>query len=129
MSACVLVRSVAGKLAGLFAFSPCEKVTIALERCCDIHTAGMRAPIDAAFVGKDGRVVMSVRGLSPWRRLRCPGAVAVLERYAAPDAPWIEKGDFAPGWFPELAGIVDVGCEARGGPLGACDADLDAKGE
>ena len=35
--------------------------------CNSVHTAGMRFPIDVAFLDADGRVVRSIGGLGPWR--------------------------------------------------------------
>ena len=35
--------------------------------CGSIHTVGMTAPIDVAFLDRDGRVVRSLSGIRPWR--------------------------------------------------------------
>lgn len=64
---------------------------VVLERCGAIHTHGMRYAIDVAFLGADGRVLASVRGLPPGGSARSPGAVRVVERPASA-LPWPEVG-------------------------------------
>ena len=63
-----------------------------LAPCRDIHTFGMRRPIDVAFVSADGAVIESHRNVAPRRRLRNRKAAATLERFSA-DAPWFAPGD------------------------------------
>jgi hypothetical protein len=60
--------------------------------CNDIHTFGMRAAIDVAFVASDGAVVESHRRIPPNRRLRNSRASATLERFSTDDA-WFQPGD------------------------------------
>lgn len=60
--------------------------------CCDIHTFGMGAAIDAAFIDAEGRVLAVRRSLPPGRRVRVRGAAGVLERFARED-PWLNEGD------------------------------------
>lgn len=67
----------------------CE--VLMLAPCRDIHTFGMRQPIDIAFVNADGVVVSVQRGLIPGSRLRSRKAAVVLERLACSD-PWYEPG-------------------------------------
>jgi uncharacterized membrane protein (UPF0127 family) len=52
-----------------------------IERCNAIHTFFMGYPIDATFIGRDGKAVKVVRGVKPWRLLVWGGwrAAAVLE--------------------------------------------------
>lgn len=38
-----------------------------LLRCASIHTVGMAAPIDVAFLDANGRVVRRLTGIRPWR--------------------------------------------------------------
>ncbi len=64
-----------------------------LVPCNDIHTFGMRAALDVAFVGADGEVLKSFREIGPKRRLRCRQAVATIERFASA-RPWYEQGDY-----------------------------------
>lgn len=66
--------------------------------CCDIHTFGMRAPIDAAFVDATGMVVAVHRRVMPGRRIRHGDARLVVERpFQA--GKWLECGD---GFFNGL---------------------------
>ena len=64
-----------------------------LAPCNDIHTFGMRRPLDVAFVAADGTVLEAHRGVTPNRRLRNRRASATLERFASEDT-WYEPGDF-----------------------------------
>jgi uncharacterized membrane protein (UPF0127 family) len=50
-----------------------------LAPCSGIHTCGMRYPIDAAFLDRDGRVLRVASNLIPWRFARCAGSHAVVE--------------------------------------------------
>ena len=68
------------------------KDALLLAPCNDIHTFGMKAPIDVAFIGSGGEVLAVCRGLVPRRRMRCRGAEAVLERFSA-ETPWLEPGE------------------------------------
>lgn len=63
-----------------------------LTPCNDIHTFGMRRPIDVAFVTNTGLVLEAHRGIGKRRRLRCKMATFTLERFAS-DEPWVERGD------------------------------------
>lgn len=62
-----------------------------LTPCCDIHTFGMRFPIDVAFVDKRGVVIAAYKRVLPARRLRCRAARMVLERRSSKGA-WFEAG-------------------------------------
>lgn len=64
---------------------------LAIPRCCDVHTFGMRRSIDVAFVDRRGFVLHSERAVLPCRRRRVKGASCVLERFAA-DRPWVSEG-------------------------------------
>lgn len=63
-----------------------------LAPCCDVHTFGMRACLDIAFVARNGMVLSSFRRVPPSSRRRCAGAALTLERYASNDA-WMRAGD------------------------------------
>lgn len=65
---------------------------LALAPCNDIHTVGMRRPIDVAFVAPDGVVLESHRNVPPNRRLHNRHAALTLERYSV-EAAWYEPGD------------------------------------
>jgi len=49
------------------------------DGCSSIHTFGMRAHVDAAFIDADGRVVGVFERLMPWRLASAPGARDVVE--------------------------------------------------
>jgi uncharacterized membrane protein (UPF0127 family) len=51
-----------------------------IPRCRSVHTFGMRFPLDVLFLDAEGRVIELRRSVPPCRVIRCPGAVAVLER-------------------------------------------------
>jgi hypothetical protein len=55
------------------------------ERCCAVHTLGMRRAIDVVFLGAGGRVLELHRGLGAGRIAYCSKAQGVLE-LAAGDA-------------------------------------------
>lgn len=63
-----------------------------LAPCRDVHTFGMRKPIDVAFVSADGIVLSSYRAVGRRRRLRCERAAVTLERFAS-NEPWLRQGD------------------------------------
>lgn len=75
---------------------------LVLSCCNDVHTCGMKWPLDLAFVDKEGRVLMIRRNLRPWRRVLCKNAYAAIERVACADA-WFELGDIVP-WAVADAG-------------------------
>ena len=85
------VSTMVGRLRGLLGREGYEG-EILLVKCNDIHTFGMRLPIDVAFVDDRGVVIAVYRSVQPGCRLRCPDARAVLERFAAPGA-WHQNGD------------------------------------
>ena len=63
-----------------------------LAPCNDIHTFGMKRNLDIAFIDSKGTVVKAATGVTPSRRMRVPGAAAVLERHAC-GLPWFQEGD------------------------------------
>ena len=63
-----------------------------LVPCNDIHTIGMRKPIDVAFVARDGLVLESHRAVRPNKRLKNRKAAATIERFSSEEA-WYEPGD------------------------------------
>ena len=66
---------------------------LVLRPCNDVHTLGMRWPIDIAFVDAMGRVMRSERGVSPGKRRFCSGAFAAVERKAS-SSKWVEVGEY-----------------------------------
>lgn len=65
---------------------------LCLAPCRDIHTFGMRYPIDVAFLDAQGVVLLSRRDMPAAKRLKCPGAAMVLER-VADDSRWFVPGE------------------------------------
>lgn len=76
--------------------------------CDDIHTFGLRKPIDAAFVDVDGRVLSVWRSMPPLRRKRVYGAALVVERFAREGA-WLRAGDMLGLCVEEGAGRAGDG--------------------
>ena len=69
-----------------------ESSHVVLVPCCDIHTFGMKAPLDVAFIDKTGTVIAVHRRVMPKRRIRNAAARLVVER-AAHQGAWYECGD------------------------------------
>lgn len=94
--ACLRARTFRERLKGLLGTSAegMSGRALLIERCPSVHTFGMAYPIDVAFVGWDGRVLASARGVAPGRVLSCRGAAAAIERPASP-GPWLREGDAA----------------------------------
>lgn len=63
-----------------------------LTPCQSVHTFGMRAPIDVAFVARDGTVLETRRSVPPNRVLVNRCASSVVERFASEDS-WFTPGD------------------------------------
>lgn len=82
------------RLRGLYGSAPDDTVLL-LVPCRDIHTFGMPYLLDAAFIDKQGTVLLAVRNVVKGKRIACPGAYAALERAAAPAQPWLEVGQSA----------------------------------
>lgn len=79
------------RLRGLFGRPGFDGVLL-LVPCHDVHTFGMKRPLDIAFVAGNGTVVESHRGVEPRRRLKNREATATLERFACA-SPWFAPGD------------------------------------
>ena len=87
------------RLKGLIGLQRFEGVLL-LAPCHDIHTFGMRMNIDVAFVDADGKVLRVERDLPPRRRVKCRGAVAVLERQADSGCQSsVDCCESTPSWF------------------------------
>lgn len=66
--------------------------------CSGIHTVGMRCEIDVAFIDSRGMIVRVREHVRPFSRMRCRGAVAVLERPSPPCGchyPDVSRGECA----------------------------------
>jgi len=70
--------------------------------CRAVHTVGMAYAIDVVFVGKEGRVLRIVPGLSPGRLAWCRRACAVIElaQGEAARLGWEVGMPVAPGCVP-----------------------------
>lgn len=79
------------RLRGLLFTDP-DDVTRLLIPCHDVHTFGMRYPLDIAFISRDGEVLKVYRGVSTMRRLKQKGASLVAERFSR-DGDWLKEGD------------------------------------
>jgi len=71
---------------------PADDEVLLLAPCRDIHTVGMRYPLDVAFLDESGVVRMTYEGLEPGRRLFCEEAIVVLERPSHPGGSWFSVG-------------------------------------
>lgn len=87
----VWATSLLGRLRGLLGREGFEGLCLIVP-CDDIHTFGLGKPIDAAFVGADGRVLSVWRSMPPLRRRRIYGAAFVVERFAR-EGVWLQAGD------------------------------------
>ena len=88
----LLATRLSSRLRGLL-FAPESDDLMVLLPCSDIHTFGMNYAIDVAFLDAKGAVMQTLRDVMPNKRIRCPGAVAVVERRAIPRELWFEEGE------------------------------------
>lgn len=86
-----LLTSASERLRGLLFRRP-DGVTRLLLPCNDVHTFGMRHPIDIAFADDRGRVLEVHRCVGARRRRRCRQAAMTAERFSRAE-PWLEVGD------------------------------------
>lgn len=91
IDACEVLSGVFERLRGLLARKP-DDATRILVPCHDIHTFGMRHPIDIAFIGRDGTVLEVHRNVGRRRRIRRGDAAMVAERFAK-EGEWLTQGD------------------------------------
>ncbi len=86
-----MATSASSRLRGMLFKDP-DDVTRLLVPCHDIHTFGMRYPLDVAFISKDGRVLEVHRNVEGRRRLRRKEASMVAERFSK-QGDWLQAGD------------------------------------
>lgn len=79
------------RLRGMLFRDP-DNVTRILIPCRDIHTYGMRYPIDVAFISRDGRVLQVHRNVATKKRIRRKDASLVAERFSRA-GDWLKEGD------------------------------------
>lgn len=84
-------RSPLSRLRGLAGRKPDDTVMV-FPRCRDVHTLTMRYRVDVLFLNREHRVIEVYRSVPPKSRLRCPQAMAVVERFARFE-PWFNVGD------------------------------------
>lgn len=91
MESLELAISAPARLRGLLFRDP-DKITRLLIPCKDIHTFGMRYPLDVAFISKDGDVLEVHRNVATMQRIKNKDAVMVAERFSR-SGEWLMKGD------------------------------------
>lgn len=69
-----------------------EAGPVMLTLCSSVHTFGMRYPLDIAFVGERGEVLLVCRRVEPGRVRAHPRARCVIERPAR-EGSWLEEGE------------------------------------
>lgn len=79
------------RLRGMLFRDP-DEVTRILIPCRDIHTFGMRYPIDVAFISRDGQVLEVHRNVSTKKRIKRKDASLVAERFSR-SGEWLKEGD------------------------------------
>ena len=90
----------------LFGRGAGEDECLVLAPCADIHTYGMRWPIDVAFVDHVGKVLSVAFEVGPCQRRKCPGAYATIERRTY-SKTWLKPGD-------DVRALIEP-CFERGG--------------
>lgn len=86
-----LATTACERLRGLLFTDP-DDITRLLIPCRDVHTFGMRYPLDIAFISRDGKVLEVHRNVSTMRRMRHRKASLVAERFSR-TGEWLKKGD------------------------------------
>ncbi len=82
------------------------------DRCNSIHTCFMSMPLDVIFVGRDLKILKTVKNLMPWRLfVCCKKAYYVIE--LPPGA--IERTRSACGDIVDLAAVMDARTEREFG--------------
>ena len=83
--------SVAQRMRGMLFRDPDDVVRI-LVPCHDVHTFGMRYPLDIAFISKEGDVLEVHREVSCRHRIKNSKAAMVAERFSKA-GEWLQPGD------------------------------------
>lgn len=86
-----LATSARERLRGMLFRDP-DDVTRLLIPCHDVHTFGMRYPLDVAFISRDGHVLSVHRNVATMRRIRNKDASLVAERFSR-EGDWLKEGD------------------------------------
>lgn len=90
----ILATGFLEKLRGLLFYKggALYKGCLVLTGCHDVHTFGMRSPIDVAFADSRLKIQAVYRDLPPGRRVKCKGAALAIERFSRPGL-WLEPCD------------------------------------
>lgn len=107
------------RLKGLYGRSSFDGVLL-IAPCHDVHTLGMKRPLDIAFVSSEGVILASHVEVGPNRRLRDRRAAATLERFSCESA-W-----FAPGERLDLSPLHKTHPESRPGQVETSPQGCDA---
>lgn len=86
-----IASTVSERMRGMLFREP-DDITRLLVPCHDIHTFGMRHPLDVAFISKEGDVLEVHRKVSARRRIKRKGASMVAERFSQ-EGDWLKAGD------------------------------------
>ena len=86
-----MATSASSRLRGMLFRDP-DDITRLLVPCRDIHTFGMRYPLDIAFISKDGYVLEVYRNVEGRRRIKRKEASMVAERFSR-QGDWLQAGD------------------------------------
>ncbi len=86
-----MATSAGSRLRGMLFRDP-DDITRLLVPCRDIHTFGMRYPLDIAFISKDGCVLEVHRNVEGRRRIKRKEASMVAERFSR-EGDWLKAGD------------------------------------
>ena len=86
-----ILAGIAERTRGLIGASQNDSAVLLLN-CSDIHTHLMTIPIDVAFINSEGEVLSVCLALNRGARIRCFGALAVLERPAS-TCEWLVPGN------------------------------------
>lgn len=86
-----MATSASSRLRGMLFRDP-DDITRLLVPCRDIHTFGMRYPLDIAFISKDGCVLEVHRNVEGRRRIKRKEASMVAERFSR-QGDWLKAGD------------------------------------
>ena len=86
-----LATTARDRLKGLLFKDP-DDITRLLIPCHDVHTFGMRYPLDIAFISREGKVLDVYRNVATRRRIKNKRASLVAERFSR-DGEWLKEGD------------------------------------
>jgi uncharacterized membrane protein (UPF0127 family) len=104
-------RSLRERVRGLIGFSLSFEDALVFERAAQVHTFGMRGPIDVVFCNGDGRVLHVVRAMRPRRVSRWVRGARITVELAAGRAMNVSAGDVLALGLLNAGNVVDAGHE------------------